>query len=80
MRTDLKSVGAEVLIDKRTKTKNDDAPEFIRGPVATEEVGTDAEKDAEEQRKRVEDVDDARQVRNGEQRRTEDHHVARPYR
>jgi len=54
------------------------APWFLSGPVTSAAVDADAEEDAEEQRERVEDVDDARDVGDGEQHRTSDHHLYRP--
>ena len=55
-------------------------PELLRCQVTTKAVGADAEQHAEQQRQRVEHIDDARHVWDGEQQRTGNHHLYRPFR
>ena len=55
-------------------------PELVGCQVATEAVGADTEEDAKQQRQRVEDVDNASHVRDGEQQRASNHHLYWPRR
>jgi len=61
-------------------TKKETLPELFGGQVTTTAVGADTEEDAKQQRQRVEDVDDAAHVRDGEQYRAGDHHLNWPFR
>jgi len=60
---------------RQDETKPALSPELVLRPVAAEEVGADAEEDAEEERYRVEDVDDAADVGYGKQQRAGDDHL-----